>query len=59
MRSRIRSAARRARLRGVDLMETNPRPLRNRKRLAAMHPNVTVVNAWEESFDALGKNLPR
>ena len=48
---------RRARRRGVDLMETNPRPLRTAKRIQAHSPQATIRKGWVKTFRALEESI--
>lgn len=55
MKITIRAANRRARERGVDLMEINPRPLRTPRRLEENNPRLTVSRAWGRTFSEIDK----
>lgn len=51
-----RSAVRRARGRGVDVMDIEPRPLRDRARVHG-DPSAVIRQSWEETFRALDQSL--
>ena len=53
MTLKMMSAAGRARRRGVDVMETNPRPLRTQARMKANDPRATIYNGWKVTFNAM------
>ncbi|WJY67808.1 hypothetical protein [Corynebacterium auris] len=54
-----RNAAVRARRRGVDLMETNPRRLRTKARMAKNDPRVTIYRGWEKTFNAIDQSMQK
>lgn len=55
MTLKMMSAAGRARRRGVDVMETNPRPLRTQARMKANDPRATIYNGWKVTFNSMDK----
>ncbi|MCT1451155.1 hypothetical protein [Corynebacterium sp. p3-SID1194] len=57
MTLKMRSAAGRARRRGVDMMETNPRPLRTQARMRANDPWATIYNGWSTTFNAMDNSI--
>lgn len=59
MSSKTTAAMNRAHRRGVDLMETNPRPLRNARRIKANDPRVTIYNGWKTTFNAMENSIQK
>lgn len=58
-RKAVTNPGSRARARGVDLMELNPRPLRTRTRMTANDPARTVRRAWEDTFRTLDRSVEK
>lgn len=59
MTLKMRNATVRARRRGVDLMETNPRPLRTKARMEGNDPRLTIYNGWKTTFSALDDSIQK
>lgn len=57
MTLKTRNATARARRRGVDMMETNPRPLRTKERMVKNDPRATIYNGWKATFNALDRSI--
>ncbi len=39
------------------MMETNPRPLRTKARMAKNDPRATIYNGWKATFNALDRSI--